>query len=108
MLSATQLNELVQHINTWATELGFAEVGIADLALSKESERLHAWLDKKYNGSMAWMEENVDKRLQPELLVEDACRSICVRMNYLTTKYRYDQNTEITGKSLCFTLRSWS
>lgn len=89
MLSATQLNELVQHINTWATELGFAEVGITDLALNKESERLHAWLDKKYNGSMAWMEENVDKRLQPELLVEDACRSICVRMNYLP------QNTDM-------------
>ena len=38
---------------------------------------------------MAWMEENVDKRLQPELLVEDACRSICVRMNYLP------QNTDM-------------
>lgn len=83
MLSATQLDDLAQHIATWATELGFAEVGITDLALSKESERLHAWLDKKYNGSMTWMEENVDKRLQPELLVVDACRSICVRMNYL-------------------------
>lgn len=89
MLSATQLDDLTQHIATWATELGFAEVGITDLALHQESDRLHAWLNKKYNGSMAWMEENVDKRLQPELLVLDACRAICVRMNYLP------QNTDM-------------
>ena len=83
MLQAEQLETLAQHIAIWARELGFADVGIADLNLSNESERIHAWLAKRYNGDMAWLEENLDKRLQPELLVEGVCRSICVRLNYL-------------------------
>jgi len=75
--------ELASRITTWARELGFDEVGISDTDLSAQAEPLQNWLDKGYQGDMDWLAQNLDKRLQPELLVSGAVRAICVRMNYL-------------------------
>lgn len=83
MLTPQQLQELTKNIVFWAAELGFEQVGISDIQLQSHKEKITQWLSKKYHGDMAWLEDNMDKRLDPSLLVTDACRSISVRMNYL-------------------------
>jgi len=78
-----QLDKLVGQIEGWAHEAGFQQVGISDVDMQNEQSRLRAWLDKRYHGSMRWMEKHADKRLQPELLHPGTLRIISLRMNYL-------------------------
>lgn len=73
---------LAAQIPAWAAELGFAEVGIADTNLSAEHPRVKAWLERRYHGDMMWLEQNLAKRLQPELLHPGTLRVISARMNY--------------------------
>ena len=44
-------------------EIGFTKSGIAKVDYFKEDKKyLIDWLDKNYNGSMKWMEKDIDKR----------------------------------------------
>jgi epoxyqueuosine reductase len=61
-----------------ALELGFLQAGIARADLLREdAERLRAWLDSGYHGSMVYMENHFEKRVDPRELVEGA-RSVVV------------------------------
>jgi len=77
------LQNLVIQIKTEAAALGFQQCGITDTDLSAEEAPLKEWLDKGYQGEMSYLENNVDKRLNPALLTEGTQRIICVRMNCL-------------------------
>ncbi len=70
-------------IKSKALELGFMFCGIsrADF-LEEEAPRLESWLNRDYNGRMAWMNNHFDKRLDPRLLVEGARSVITVLLNY--------------------------
>lgn len=81
-MHSSALQKLVDHIATWTTELGFSDFGITDLDLSSERQAYEKWLDKGHNGEMRWLNENVDKRLEPVRLVEGSSRVISVRLNY--------------------------
>lgn len=83
MTDERDLKDLAAKIKDWATELGFQQAGIADVDLAEHEPFLREWLAKGYHGSMGWMEQNIDKRLQPDQLVPGALRVISVRMNYL-------------------------
>ena len=74
--------QLVAAITTWARELGFQQVGIADLDLSAAGERLRAWLARGFHGEMGWMARHGELRARPDLLVPGAVSAICVRMDY--------------------------
>ena len=78
------LARLASDIETWARELGFAAVGIADTDLSDYAPDVRRWLSRKLYGSMGYMARNVDKRLRPERLHEGTVRVISARMDYLT------------------------
>ncbi|MYE12486.1 MAG: tRNA epoxyqueuosine(34) reductase QueG [Gammaproteobacteria bacterium] len=78
------LARLASDIETWARELGFAAVGIADTDLSDYAPDVRRWLSRKLHGSMGYMARNVDKRLRPERLHEGTVRVISARMDYLT------------------------
>ena len=70
-------------IKSSASELGFAACGIAQAEhLHDESEYLRNWLQKGYHAGMAYMNRNVDKRLNPALLNEWARSVIVVLFNY--------------------------
>ena len=43
------LEELVEDIRRWGVELGFQQVGIADINLSEAETRLDSWLDKNHH-----------------------------------------------------------
>ena len=70
-------------IALWAGELGFQQIGISDVDLSAHAAHVRAWLRAGFAGDMGYLERNVDKRLQPELLEPRTCRVISARMDYL-------------------------
>ncbi|NIP13823.1 MAG: tRNA epoxyqueuosine(34) reductase QueG [Pseudomonadales bacterium] len=77
------LAALRQDIETWARELGFAQVGVTDVDLSAHEPHVRAWLQKGFQGSMSYLERNLAKRLHPERLEPETCRVIAARMDYL-------------------------
>lgn len=83
MLSDAELAALAIRIKRWAGELGFQQTGIADTELSAHESRLQAWLDRKFHGSMSYMERHGSKRSNPGQLVAGTVRVISTRMNYL-------------------------
>jgi epoxyqueuosine reductase len=82
-LPATQLQELAKLIKIWGQEVGFQQVGITDCDLSQYEPAFLAWLEKKFHGTMAYMEQHGSKRCHPDELVPGTLRIICVRINYL-------------------------
>lgn len=70
-------------IRQWGAELGFGQVGISGLDLGDHGDHLQRWLDKGYQGDMAWMASHGEKRWRPELLVEGVQSIISVRLDYL-------------------------
>lgn len=80
------LQELVQQLQTWASELGFADLRINALEAAKLREaetRLLAWLAAGYHGEMDYMASHGTKRAQPAQLLPGTMSVISARMNYL-------------------------
>lgn len=71
-------------IKDWGHELGFAELGIADVELSEAEERLWEWLNSGYHGDMDYMQKHGLRRTRPMELVPNTVRIISARMNYQT------------------------
>lgn len=65
-------------------ELGFQGIGITSTELDSQHQNFRQWLQQHYHGEMAYMERNIDKRLDPKKLTAGTLSVICVRMNYLT------------------------
>ena len=74
-------------IKSKSIELGFDFCGIskADF-LEEEARNLESWLQKNYNGKMAYMANYFDKRLDPRLLVDGAKSVITFILNYFPEK----------------------
>ena len=65
-------------IKAKALELGLDLCGIAKADfLDEEKENFYFWLEKGYHGEMGYMANNIEKRLDPRLLVENT-KSIVV------------------------------
>lgn len=77
------MQSLTQKIKSQARELGFSKVGIARAdILTEEGKHLQEWLNRRYQGTMDWMERNVEKRMDPRNIVPHAKSVISVAMNY--------------------------
>ena len=85
-LEPVQLFRLAKNIKRWGKELGFAQLGICDTQLEDHEKRLASWLEKKFHGSMAYMERHGTRRSRPGELIPGTVRVISVRMNYLSEK----------------------
>jgi epoxyqueuosine reductase len=84
--------EISDKIKQKAIELGFSYCGIAAVSsLEKEKSYLKQWLNNGFHGEMQYMEMHIEKRTNPENLIENAKSVISVLLNY------YPQN-KITGK----------
>ncbi|MBE8716289.1 tRNA epoxyqueuosine(34) reductase QueG [Cellvibrio polysaccharolyticus] len=77
------LNQLTADIKRWGRELGFQQVGITDIDLSVQEQKLQAWLEKGYHGSMEWLAAHDNKRSRPADLLPGTLRVISVRLDYL-------------------------
>ena len=77
------LSALALTIKAWGRELGFADIGIAAIALPDAETGLQAWLDAGHHGEMDYMAAHGMKRARPAELVPGTVCVISARMNYL-------------------------
>ncbi len=75
--------DLARLIKLWGRELGFQQLAITDTDLKPYRSRVEAWLKQGYQGSMGYLERNLEKRLQPDRLIPGTQRIISARMDYL-------------------------
>ena len=80
---ALDLATLVQSIKDWGRELGFQQVGIADVDVGEHEAHLQHWLDAGYHGEMDYMAAHGSKRAHPDQLLPGTLRVISLRMDYL-------------------------
>jgi epoxyqueuosine reductase len=84
MKSTTHHTKLIK---SFATLLGFSFCGISKAEfLEEEAPRLEEWLKRGYQGSMSYLENHFDKRLDPTLLVPGAKSVISLIYNYFPEK----------------------
>lgn len=99
--SALEMSAL---ITAKAKDLGFSDCGIsaADF-LYEEEDHLKKWLQEGRHGLMRYMEQNIEKRLDPRLLVPEAKSVISIIQNYypkelLETENNYKISKYAYGK----------
>ena len=74
---------LSERIKEEGRALGFDLIGISEATfLEEEARDLDNWLERGFQGSMQYMENHFDKRLDPRLLVDGAQSVISVIHNY--------------------------
>ena len=77
------LTELAAALKTWGRELGFQQVGIADVDLGEAEARLLDWLAAGFHGAMGYLARHGVKRSRPAELIPGTVRVITARMDYL-------------------------
>tara|TARA_B110000858_G_scaffold17319_1_gene17475 strand:+ start:11230 stop:12282 length:1053 start_codon:yes stop_codon:yes gene_type:complete len=98
-MTEIDFKKLATDIKDWGVELGFQEVSITDIDLSKYEHHLEDWIDRNYHGAMSYMAENHDKRCHPEQLVPGTIRVICVRLDYALDSEDSLDSMQNTGKA---------
>ncbi len=79
------MEQLAEKIRQKALAIGFDKVGFAPAeALSEEGYRFGEWLGRGYQGEMAWLEREPEKRADPRVLFPGAQTVIAVALNYHT------------------------
>jgi epoxyqueuosine reductase len=81
---------LLQQMRAWALELGFSQIGVADIDLASAEPGLAAWLAAGFHGSMHYMETHGLKRARPAELVPGTLRVLTARMDYRPRDSRED------------------
>lgn len=99
-----------------AKQLGFDYCGIAKAGfLNEDAKRLEGWLQKGYNGSMQYMQNHFELRVNPQQLVPGAKTVITLLKNYFPSerqnnaapkisKYAYGQDYHLIIKQQLFNL----
>jgi epoxyqueuosine reductase len=81
-----------QFIKDTAYKQGFTYCGIAQATLlADDAKRLESWLNKGYHGSMNYMANHFDKRIDPRKLVPGAKSVITLLYNYFQ---EHEHNTD--------------
>ncbi len=74
---------LTDDLKAEASRLGFDVCGVSRARrLDEQADRLESWLTEGRNGSMAWMERNFEKRVDPRRLVDGAQSIVSVLHSY--------------------------
>jgi epoxyqueuosine reductase len=81
--STPLLAQLRQQLRHWASELGFARLGVSGIDLEQAGEGLQQWLAKQYHGEMDYMARHGSMRYRPAELQPGTLSVISVAMNYL-------------------------
>ena len=86
-------------------ELGFISLGVSRAGfLEEDAPRLEQWLRAGHHGSMAYMENHFDKRLDPRKLVDGARSVVSVLYNYFPERPLHQpdkkSNSAIAGETV--------
>ena len=80
-----------QIVKQMAQDAGFSYCGISKAEfLEEDAPRLEKWLNEGKHGTMNWMENHFDKRLDPRLLVPGAKSVISLMYNYYPSQKQTD------------------
>lgn len=84
-------------IKHFAQVLGIHKIGIAQVTtLDEEEKKIKDWLARGYQGTMEWMNRNIEKRSDTRNILPDAVSVISVALNYYTA-HTHEKNYA-TGK----------
>ncbi|MFG6413524.1 tRNA epoxyqueuosine(34) reductase QueG [Roseateles sp. DC23W] len=81
--STVDTTALLARLRSWARELGFSQIAVADVDLGSAEPGLQAWLDAGHHGRMHYMAAHGMTRARPAELVPGTLRVITARMDYL-------------------------
>jgi epoxyqueuosine reductase len=91
--------KFTEQIRAHALQLGFDACGFAEAQyLPKEARRLEEWLSQNKNGTMNWMENYFDKRVDPTKLVPGSKTVVSVLASYHHPKH--DEQIGVTDRPL--------
>lgn len=94
MSDSLQYNHTIKQI---ATKLGFDYCGIAKaVVLEDDARRLETWLHQNHHGSMQYMENHFDLRIDPSKLVPGAKSVITVLKNYYPSEQQSEEAPRIS------------
>jgi epoxyqueuosine reductase len=86
-----------QQIKDFAKQLGFDYCGVAKaVKLDDDARRLESWLNKGFNGSMQYMENNFELRVDPTKLVPVAKSVITLLLNYFPADKQNSNSPKIS------------
>jgi epoxyqueuosine reductase len=86
--STHSLAELALLIRRWGVELGFQQIGVANVDIPADEERLLRWLEHGRHGAMHYMKRHGVRRARPQELIPGTLRVISARMDYLPPQSR--------------------
>jgi len=78
--------EIKQH----ALSLGFDACGICRAEESEQEVHYRRWLLEECHAGMGYLERNIDKRMDPRMLVERAKSIISVALNYFPHRFQHE------------------
>ena len=82
-----------------ANELGLLNCAIVPVSfLAAEQKPFETWLSNGMHGEMGYMERNKEKRLNPQLLVENAKSILIVLLNYFPEHTQQDPQAPVLSK----------
>jgi epoxyqueuosine reductase len=88
-----------EQIKNRALKLGFLACGISEAGfLTEEKSRLERWLETGMHGEMGYMDNHLEKRLDPRLLVENARSVVSVLLNYFPSGKQADPEAPVLSK----------
>ncbi|MEO8523888.1 MAG: tRNA epoxyqueuosine(34) reductase QueG [Caldimonas sp.] len=74
---------VLAQLRGWGRELGFSQIGVADIDLASAEAPLMAWLDNGFHGAMDYMAAHGLKRARPAELVPGTLSVVTARLDYL-------------------------
>lgn len=99
-MAVSTMDKVQQHtqlIKRFASTLGFDQCGIArSQLLNEDARRLESWLQKSMHGSMHYMEDHFDMRIDPGKLVPGAKSVITLLLNYFPAEKQVDEAPHIS------------
>ena len=91
--------QLSNIIKSKIRDLGFLNSAIIPVEkLSEEKEHFENWLQQNMHGEMGYMTRNFEKRLNPQLLFENAKSVIVVLQNYYPKENQKDTQAPVLSK----------
>lgn len=79
-----------EEIKQYALSLGFDACGICRAEDSEQEANYMKWLSDECQAGMGYLERNIDKRMDPRLLVEGAKSIISVALNYFPHRFQHE------------------
>ena len=89
-MNQDSIQKKLEKIERRAHELGFDGFGVADPELGEAGPRFQEWLDRGFDGTMAYMKRGADKRLDLNQVLPGVRSVLCLRMNYFSAPKSLD------------------